>query len=74
MPIVNGIIKAEILQLLNDTANLELERAKDEFAQKLANVVENAIKSATVTVQPGIPVATTGGAGSTTGPGTGSLS
>lgn len=74
MPIINATIKTQIVGLLNETKVLEQEQAADVFAQRLADLIENALKSATVTIQAGIPVSTTGGAGATTGPGTGSLS
>jgi hypothetical protein len=69
--IENGI-KAVIES--SENVDLSVSQAKDKFAIDLANVIMQAILSATVTVQPGIAVSTSGGAGSTTGLGTGSLS
>lgn len=45
-----------------------------DFADQLATIIDNHIKTAAVNVNPGIPVATPVGPGSTSGPGTGSLS
>lgn len=73
MAIVNETIKAEINALIEQTKSQEQPEAQQAFAQGLADIIENAIKSATVTVEPGIAVSTSGGAGATTAPGTGSL-
>lgn len=54
------------------------EKVKQDFADSIANAVADGvdawIKTATVTVQPGIPVTTSTGAGTTTEPGTGTIS
>ena len=54
------------------------EKVKQDFADSIANAVADGvdawINTATVTVQPGIPVTTSTGAGTTTGPGTGTIS
>jgi len=54
------------------------EKVKQDFADSIANAVADGvdawIKTATVTVQPGIPVTTSTGAGTTTGTGTGTIS
>lgn len=54
------------------------EKVKQDFADSIANAVADGvdawIKTATVTVQPGIPVTTSTGAGTTTGLGTGTIS
>lgn len=77
MPTSKSAIKAEILsfiQTLNsgDVTKKTKAQVESEFADKLATVIQNAIRSATV--QPGIPVTTAGSAlaqtGATTGPGT----
>lgn len=51
---------------------------KQDLADAIANAVADGvdvwIKTATVTVQPGIPVTTSAGAGTTSGPGTGTIS
>jgi len=71
-------IKQEILNLLDSSAQLDPKLAKEDFATKLTSVIVSAITSATVTVLPGIPVATTGSAvaqtGITTASGTGQIS
>lgn len=69
MAIVEKTISDSILAFLNkNTIEEDLEKAKKAFADDLAKVVVDAIKSAEV--KAGIPVSTTGGSGSTTGTGT----
>lgn len=74
--IINAVIKQGIASLINSTSQMDPEQAKEQFAQGLADIIESAIKSATVTVNAGIPVSAPppSGIGATTGPGTGSLS
>lgn len=83
MPIVESVISAEIVSFM--TSAQDAGSATDEdnekikaFADNLAGVIANAIKSATVTVSAGIPVSTAGSAtaqtGATTATGTGTLS
>jgi hypothetical protein len=69
-------IRNQVGQLLTDTndSKISVEQANEKFINGLTDIIINAIKSATVKVDPGIPVSTSGGAGTTTGPGTGSLS
>lgn len=67
MPIVNTTIKGEIDSLVSkltggDPVNDDPEKTKSDFAQGLADIIENAIKSATIT----IPVGTIITAGSPT--------
>lgn len=50
------------------------DAAIDAFCDAFVNSIDAYIKSATVTVQPGQAVTTPSGPGSTTTPGTGSLS
>jgi len=76
MPIVNAVIKAEIDSLVSsltsgDPTEKSIEATKSEFSQGLANVIENAIKSATVNV---ISVGGVTPGGGASGPGTGTLS
>lgn len=78
MSIINAVIKAQVSALIKNTStNSDTSKAEEDFAKGLANIIEAAIKSATVivTVAPGIPVATAGSptaqVGATTGPGTG---
>ena len=53
------------------------EPSYDEFAERLSVLIETYVKTGTVTVAPGIPVATTGSAtaqtGATTSTGTGTI-
>ena len=77
MAISEVSIKNEVLSLLNITkANIiDQDQAIDDLATGLASIIKNAIVSATVTVNPGIPVTTSAPAtGATTAAGTGSLS
>lgn len=70
----------KILQALNAPISNESnsDEVKNAFATAVATAVAEGvdvwIKTATVTVQPGIPVSTSGGAGTTSGPGTGTIS
>lgn len=48
------LIGSQVEDLLNSTAGLELEAAKLEFKKQLTELIINAIKSATITIQPGI--------------------
>ncbi len=78
MAISNSVIKEQIFVLINNTKVMEQEESQQAFAQGIADIIEAAIKSATVTVAAGIAVATTGSAaaqtGATTSTGTGTLS
>lgn len=71
-------IKTQIDQLLSSSENVDLsvKEAKEKFSQDLTDIIVNAIKSAQVTVNIGIPVqvAVPAGTGSTIGAGTGFLS
>lgn len=70
----------KILEALNAPINEKSDSAtvKKDFANAIATAVAEGvdvwIKTATVTVQPGIPVTTSAGAGATSGPGTGTIS
>ena len=76
MALVETALKSSLLSLFNEMKESEMSEA--DYAGKLAKIVNDHIKTATVTVNAGIPVATTGSAaaqaGATTGPGSGSLS
>ena len=82
MPLVEPTISKEIVNFItagqDDSLDAESKKKVKAFGDSLAKVIVNAIRSATVTVNPGIPVATAGTpaaqTGATTGPGTGSLS
>jgi hypothetical protein len=50
MAVVNGTIKTQITALINQTKVLEQPESQDTFAQGLADIVEAAIKSATVNI------------------------
>lgn len=50
------------------------ESNASEVAERLANALEEFVKSGTVTVEEGIPVTTPAGPGSTSGTGTGGIS
>jgi len=47
--------------------------SEEEYAESLAGIITAHVRTATVTVDPGIPVGTPAGAGATSGPGTGRL-
>jgi hypothetical protein len=72
MPLVQATLKNNLTNLFMAMKNAPMSEA--DFADQLATIIDNDIKPATVTVMPGIPVATPVGPGSTSGPGTGSLS
>ena len=72
MALVKAALKANILKLLNNARQSEM--TENEFADGLAEIINNHILTATVTVHPGIPVATPVGPGATSAPGTGRLS
>ncbi len=79
MAISNPTIKTKIVALIDQTKVMPVDTAEDAFAQGLANIIQAAIVSATITIPSGIPVATTGTAvaqtGTTTAPSvTGTLS
>ncbi len=59
-------LKQDIKGLLTDMMSKE-NNSVDEFAKRLSGTIENYIKSGTVVVDAGIPVATTGSASSQTG-------
>lgn len=77
MPLLKPTLKSGIQALLTEMRTKE-ENADEYFADQLATLIDTYIKSATVTVAPGIPVTTAGSAvaqsGATTAPGTGTLS
>ena len=80
MPLVKATLKSQIVQGLKNIHPNENDPdgAINAFADAIANAVDAYVKSATVTVNAGIPVTTAGSptaqTGATTGPGTGSLS
>jgi hypothetical protein len=75
MALVQATLKTNLLTLFNSMKQNEMSEAN--FADQLATIINNHIKTAQVTVNAGIPVATTGGpasqTGTTTAPGSGSL-
>lgn len=77
MALNKPILKAGIQALLTEMRTKE-ENADEYFADQLATLIDNYIKSATVTVAAGIAVQTAGSAaaqvGATTSPGTGTIS
>lgn len=77
MAISNSQIKSEVAQLIQSNKEVDPADAEEAFAQGIADIIENALKSADVVVEAGIPVSTTGTAsaqtGQTTSQGSGSL-
>jgi hypothetical protein len=73
-------LKSKIVSELQSAyGSPEDSEVQSKFAEAIAKaVIDHITSSATVTVQSGIPVSTTGGpaaqTGATTGPGTGSIS
>jgi hypothetical protein len=77
---LRATLKDKIKQALDAPINekSDSDSVKQDLADAIANAVADGvdvwIKTATVTVQPGIPVTTSAGAGTTSGPGTGTIS
>ena len=67
MAVAKTSIEAEINQMMADLLQDQPETIPSDFANKLADIIRNAILSATITVPSGIPVATTGTAAAQTG-------
>lgn len=76
MPLNKAALKSGIQVLAQNIA--ENEGSYADFADGLANLIDTFVKTGTVTVASGIPVATTGTAaaqtGATTSTGTGTIS
>jgi hypothetical protein len=72
MALVQATLKSNLTTLFLAMKNAPMSEA--DFADQLATIIDNHIKTAAVNINPGIPVATPVGPGSTSGPGTGSLS
>jgi hypothetical protein len=77
MPLQKPPLKQGISALMQDMMD-KTEPSYDEFAERLSTLIETFVKTGTVTVAVGIPVATAGSptaqTGSTTAPGTGTIS
>ncbi len=77
MALQRAPLKQGIVQLMKDMMERE-EPSYDEFADRLSDLIEQFVKTGTVTVAQGIPVSTTGTAaaqtGVTTSTGTGTIS
>lgn len=77
MALQRAPLKEGIVGLMKDMMERE-EPSYDEFADRLSTLIEIFVKTGTVTVAQGIPVATAGSAtaqtGATTGTGTGAIS
>lgn len=88
MPIATEALRTSLTQGIKDALNQPIDETsnsdevKQRFAQNIANAIADGvdawIKTATVTVQAGIPVSTSGSptaqTGVTTGQGTGTIS
>ena len=82
--VLEETLKTKILATLNKPIDEKMsdsdvkDRLASDLASAIADGVDAWIKTGTVTVQPGIPVATAGSptaqTGTTTGPGTGTIS
>jgi hypothetical protein len=77
MTLVKNNLKTGILMLLQDMRTRE-QGSDEEFADRLATLIDNHVKTATIVVPAGIPVATAGGpaaqTGATTAPATATIS
>ena len=77
MPLQKQILAQGIIALQNDMMQ-KTEPDIEGYAGRLADLIDTFVKSGTVTVATGIPVATAGSAtaqtGATTAPGTGTIS
>lgn len=77
MALQKEVLKQGIQQLMTDMRE-RTEVADGEFADRLSTLIDTYVKTGTVTVAQGIPVATTGSAtsqtGVTTSTGTGTIS
>ena len=79
MPLIQEKLKSDIKALSKEMTNFEdQDEALDHYSSELAKIITEYIKSATVTVNPGIPIVGANAAGpvsgTTTGPGSGTLS
>jgi hypothetical protein len=72
MALVEAALKSNLLTLFNGMKKEPM--SEEDYASRLAGIINDHIKTAVVTVKAGIAVSTSGGGGSTTAPGTGSLS
>ena len=71
MSLVESSLKSNLLKLFK--AMNDSPMSEEDYAASLAKIINDHIKTATVTVNPGIAVSTSGGGGATTAPGSGSL-
>lgn len=75
MALNKDALKVSIKTLLTNLSQLEdKEAGLEAMSSGLADIIDSYVKSATVTVQPGIVVTTTGGNGSTASTGVGVIS
>jgi hypothetical protein len=72
MALSEASLKSSLLSLFNAMNSAPM--SESDYAARLAKIINDHIKTAAVTVNPGIAVSTSGGGGSTTAPGSGSLS
>ncbi|MDR2079260.1 MAG: hypothetical protein LBP74_06040 [Treponema sp.] len=72
MALVEATLKSNLLSLFNSMKNEPM--SEEDYAANLAKIINDHIKTAAVTVNPGIAVTTPVGPGSTSSTGTGSLS
>jgi translation initiation factor 2 alpha subunit (eIF-2alpha) len=72
MALEEATLKTNLLGLFN--AMKKAPVSEEDYAAKLAKIINDHIKTAAVTVEAGIAVSTSGGGGVTTAPGAGSLS
>ena len=66
MPLVKPTLQQGILALLSEMRQ-RTEVSDSEFAERLATLIDTYIKSATITIAAGVPVATSGSPTAQTG-------
>jgi len=71
---IKAALASQIPPLNDAKVKAAIDDSHTKLAKNLADAIDRYIRTATVNVAPGIPVATTGGAGATAGPGSGTLS
>ena len=71
MALVQSALKNKLLALFQSMKASPM--SEEDYADKLAAIFDDHVKTADVVVEPGIAVTTSAGAGSTSAPGKGSL-
>jgi len=72
MAMSEAALEAAMLGLFREMKDRPM--SEGEYAARMAKMITDHVRTAAVTVHPGIPVATPAGPGATSGPGAGRLS